>query len=141
MAEVLGIVGGIASLMGLLKQTGRVYDLCRHFKNGSVEIQNIAIETRMLRMTLDTFTSQLKNLEDQGCEIETLRSVILEASEKLWEIEESIKNCIDECYEGTKARAAQRLKFLFRRKKVEEQMLVLERMKITMMAAKTHFGR
>lgn len=138
MAEALAICGGIASVMTLLKQVTSIYDF---FGNSPNDIQTVATEMGMLRSTLDALIRSTQHSNDQGFEMEDFKSKLLKTSEQLQKLEESMKRCLEEDDGGMKLRRSQRVMFRFKKKNFEEQLAVIDRMKTTMMTAKSNLER
>ena len=129
MAEVLGITGGIINLVGLVKQLKSLYNLCNNLRDVPEDIQRITVELALLRSSLNSSDLQSQQLESQGYDAEELRSSLLVMSEWLQKVEETLKDYTAKANDGRWRKVKKRMRFLLQKKKFEDRIAALERIK------------
>lgn len=136
MAEALGIAGGIASLIGLIKQLQSFNKLCQNLRDVPEDIQRISTEIAMLRCTLNASERCSQQLEGQGFEAGDFRFVQLKTSEWLTRVEQTLEVCTAKVSAGKRLTLGKRMRLLLNKKEIENRVGELERMKTTWMVAK-----
>ena len=132
MAEVIGIAGGIISLTGLIKQLISFYDFCNNLRDVPEDIRQMTVELAALRSTLNSSGLHFQQLEYQGYDAEEFQSLLLVMNKWLEEAEKTLTDCTANAKDGRGSKLGKRMKLLFKKKRIGEQVARLARVQATL---------
>ena len=141
MAEAIGIIGGISGMIELGKQLSKFYDFCNDVRNTPEDIRRLTTETTALRSMLKASSRYAQQLKSYGSDTKELICLHLEASEWIGKVEQLLNNCPAEVADGRRLTLVGKMKFQARKKKIRDQLRVLEGMKTTLMWEEGHLER
>ncbi len=141
MAEVIGIAGGIISLTGLVKQLINFHNLCTDLRNVPEDIGLLTTELQMLRFTMDSSSVHSQQIEILGEDAEEFRSLLLVMSEWLQEVDQTLKDCTANTRDGKLSKMGKRIRSLLKKKKIEDRVAMLARMRLILSQEKLNTER